>query len=146
MSQYEGDWVTSMVLDDRASRIGDKTFIVSRDGDLTYAEAAERAGRVATALKAVGVKPGDRVATMLPPTADYIAAWFGVVWAGAIDVPINNEFKGEFLKHLLADSGAKVIVIQDRWVERLAGLDLPDLEHVVVVGDGVVGSGKKRKN
>lgn len=135
MSLYEGDWVTSQILMDRAERLGDKTFVTSHDGDLTYAEVADLASRVATALRELGVEPGDRVATMLPPTNDYIAAWFGVVWAGAIDVPINNEFKGEFLRHLLADSGAKVLVCQDRWVDRLEGLDLPDLEHVIVVGE-----------
>ncbi|MCP3973042.1 MAG: AMP-binding protein [bacterium] len=137
MSRYEGEWVLSRILQDRADRMGDKAFIVADSGDLTYADTIDRAGRVAAGLQELGVAPGDRVATMLPPTTDYISAWFGTSWAGAVDVPINNEFKGEFLRHLLADSGAKVMVCQDRWVSRLEQLDLPNLETVIVVGDTV---------
>ena len=63
--------------------------------------------RVAGALVGLGIAPGDRVATMLPPSLDYLAAWFGVVWAGAVDVPVNIDFKGEFLRHVVGGSGAK---------------------------------------
>jgi acyl-CoA synthetase (AMP-forming)/AMP-acid ligase II len=85
VSAYDGDWVTSLVLMDRAERFPDKPFIVSEAGDLTYPAVVDLAGRVATALRELGIEPGDRVATMLPPTNDYIAAWFGIVWAGAVD-------------------------------------------------------------
>jgi crotonobetaine/carnitine-CoA ligase len=132
---YDGEWVISSVIDDRAERFPDRRFVESADGDLTYGMARDRAQRVAGALVALGVEPGDRVATMLPSSLEYLAAWFGVVWAGAVDVPINNDYKGFFLEHVLRQSGAKVAVILDRWVSRLDGLDLPDLDHVVVVGD-----------
>ena len=135
MSRYDGEWVFSTILEDRAARFADKTFIVSDEGDLTYGETIDRAARVAGALAETGVRPGDRVATMLPAGINYVAAWFGVSWAGAVDVPVNNEYKGEFLRHVLVDSAASVMICQDRWVPRLAGLDLPDLRHVVVVGD-----------
>ena len=71
---------------------------------------------------------------MLPPSLDYFAAWFGVVWAGAVDVPVNVDFKGEFLRHVLAGSEAKVLVVDERWLERLEGLELPGLRAVVVAG------------
>ena len=133
---YEGEWVISSLLADRAERLGDRVYVRSAAGDLTYGQLADRASRVAGGLTELGVEPGDRVATMLSPTIDYLAAWFGIVWAGAVDVPVNNEFKGEFLRHLVADSAARAIIIQDRWLSRLDGLDLPDIEHVVVVGEG----------
>ena len=104
------------------------------DGDLTYAELRDRAQRVAGALVGLGIAPGDRVATMLPPSLDYLAAWFGVVWAGAVDVPVNVDFKGEFLRHVVGGSGAKVLIVDDRWLERLEGLDLPGLRAAIVVG------------
>src|SRR5690606_10977117 len=79
---YDGEWVVSSVLDDRAEVHGATTFVTSVDGDLTYGGLRERASRVAGGLAALGVQPGDRVATMLDPTIDYLAAWFGIVWAG----------------------------------------------------------------
>jgi crotonobetaine/carnitine-CoA ligase len=133
--RYEGEWVVSRIIEDRAERFGDRVFVTAPEGDLTYGQAADRAMRFASALVELGVAPGDRVATMLPSGIDYLAAWFGIVWAGAVDVPVNNDYRGEFLRHVLADSGASVLVIQDRWTGRLAELDVSELEHVIVVGD-----------
>lgn len=132
---YDGDWVFAQVLEDRAERFAEEIAITAASGDLTFAQLRDRGARVGAALAAVGVQPGDRVATMLDPTTDYLAAWFGVVWAGAVDVPINTAFKGEFLRHILAGSGAAAVVVDGRWAGRLAGLELPDLRHVVVVGE-----------
>ena len=129
-ARYEGEWVVSSLVEDRAERFGDERAVSSADGQLSYAELRDRAQRVAGALAALGVGPGDRVATMLPPSLDYFAAWFGVVWAGAVDVPVNVDFKGEFLRHVVAGSEAKVLVVDGRWLERLDGLDLPGLRAV----------------
>ena len=138
---YDGEWVVSRIIDDRAERFGDRRFVSSHDGDLTYGEMRDRAMAVAGFLRSLGVEPGDRVATMLPAHIDYLAAWFGVVWAGAVDVPINNDYRGEFLRHTLVDSGASVLIILDRWADRLEGLELPDLEHVIFLGEAEVPDG-----
>lgn len=131
---YEGEWVISSLIEDRAERFGGDRAVTSLEGHLTYAELRDRAQRLAGALSALGVEPGERVATMLAPSLDYFAVWFGVVWAGAVDVPVNVEFKGEFLRHVIASSGAKVLVIDARWLDRIDGLELPGLRAVVVVG------------
>jgi crotonobetaine/carnitine-CoA ligase len=134
-THYQGDWVLGALLDDRAERWGDERAVLSADGDLSYGQVRDRAQRVAAGLRALGVRPGDRVATMLDSTIDYLAAWHGIVWAGAVDVPVNGELRGTFLAHVLRDSGCTVLFLQGRWLDRLAGLALPDLEHVVVVGE-----------
>ena len=118
MSAYEGEWVASAILEDRAEKLGDHTFVTATNGSLTYAELAQAAARVAGALKERGVQPGDRVATMLPSGIEYLKVWWGIVWAGAVDVPVNNDFKGEFLDHVVGGSGAKAFVIDPRWRER----------------------------
>lgn len=124
----------SSLLADRAERLGDRTAVRSPEGDLTYAGLAGRAARVAGGLRELGVEPGDRVATMLEPGLDYLGAWWGSAWAGSVEVPVNNDYRGEFLAHVLRQSGASVLVLHARWLERLAGLDLPDLRQVVVCG------------
>ncbi len=132
---YTGEWVVSSVLTERADRFGDETAIQSHDGDLSYADVVERASRVAGALASMGIQPGDRVATMLDTGIAYVAAWHGTVWRNAIEVPINSEYKGVFLEHILRDSGARALVIEGRWLGRLQGIDHSHLEHVIVVGD-----------
>jgi crotonobetaine/carnitine-CoA ligase len=131
--------VVSSLLLDRAERFSDDSAVASPDGTLTYADLVQRASRVAGMLSEIGVRPGDRVATMLQSTEDYLAAWHGVLWCGAIDVPVNVEFRGRFLEHVLRDSGAIVLVVDGRWLERLNGIDLGALRHVVAVGEPVGG-------
>jgi crotonobetaine/carnitine-CoA ligase len=133
---YKGEWVLSSIIADRAQRFPDEVAVSTLDREVSYAELCDSAQRVATALQSLGVAPGDRVATMLDPSLDYLAAWFGTAWAGAVDVPVNTEFKGEFLQHVVRESQATVLAIDRRWLPRLDGLDLPDLAHVLLVGDG----------
>ena len=133
--QYAGEWVVSSMLLDRAERFPDVVAVRAEGDDITYAALADRAARFADGLRRLGVRPGDRIATMLPPVPEYLTAWFGIVWAGAIDVPINNDFVGEYLRHVLAESGAVAAVVDARFVDRIRTLQVPTLRHIIVVGD-----------
>lgn len=134
---YEGTPELAALLDDRGTTMGDEIAVRSEHGSFTYAELRDRAARVAASLAELGLGPGDRVATMLEPALHTFESWYGIAWAAGIEVPINTDYKGEFLRHILTTSGARVVVVRDRWAGRLAGLDLPELENVVVVGDPV---------
>lgn len=136
LRRYEGPWVVSALLADRAERFGADVAVCTIDGnEATYGQLAARAARVAGAFSGIGVGPDDRVATMLDPSLTYLETWFGSAWLGSIEVPINTDFKGTFLEHVLRESEASVIVIDERWIDRLAGLDTPHLAHVLVVGN-----------
>ena len=126
MSRYEGEWVASALLEDRAAKLGDRVAISSSTEDVTYEQLAQAAARVAGALKQRGVQPGDRVATMLPTGPEYVKTWWGIVWAGAVDVPVNTDFKGEFLHHIVRGSGAKLLIVDPRLRDRVD----PDIETV----------------
>ncbi|HEX6419268.1 MAG TPA: AMP-binding protein [Acidimicrobiales bacterium] len=101
------------------------------------AEVADRGGRIAAVLRDLGVERGDRVATLVENSPEAMLAWWGVVLAGAVAVPVNTAYKGEYLRHQLADSGSRVLLVEpslrDR-ADRVAG-DVPSLDHVVVLGD-----------
>ncbi|MGB3411780.1 MAG: AMP-binding protein [Microthrixaceae bacterium] len=131
---YDGEWVLSSFLDDRAEKLGDKVALTSHAGELSYGGLRSRAQQLAGGLVELGVAPGDRVATMLDPTIDYVAAWFATAWAGCVEVPVNTDYKGTFLEHILRESGASVLIVEERWVERLRMLDIPEVRHIVVVG------------
>ncbi|HLM63263.1 MAG TPA: AMP-binding protein [Acidimicrobiales bacterium] len=103
---------------------------------VTAAEVAGTAHGLAGALAALGVGPGDRVATLLENSVEAVLAWWGIVTRGAVAVPVNTAYKGEYLRHQLADSGAMVLIVAadlaeraERVVDRLDGL-----AHVVIVG------------
>ena len=88
----------------------------------------------------MGVRKGDRVASLIENSPEALLTWWGVVWAGAVAVPINTAYKGEYLRHQLADSGSKALIVQGDLAERAARVvpEVDELDHVVVIGDGAV--------
>jgi len=104
---------------------------------LTAADVASAANRLANALADLGVRPGDRVATLVENSAEALLAWWGIVRGGAVAVPINTAYKGEYLRHQLTDSGSRVLIVEAALVERAARVTAgaADLGHVIVIGD-----------
>ncbi|MDQ1466701.1 MAG: carnitine-CoA ligase, partial [Actinomycetota bacterium] len=96
----------------------------------------DQAGRLAGALAAIGVGRGDRVASLLENGPEQVVTFFATLRLGAVAVPVNTAYKGEFLRHQLADSGARVVVVQGDFATRVAEVaeDAPELEAAVVVG------------
>jgi carnitine-CoA ligase len=94
------------------------------------------ANRVAHSLAGMGVAHGDRVATLLENRSEQVVTFFAALKLGAIQVPINTAYKGDFLRHQLADSGAKVFVVQGDFASRaveVVGDTTPDLTHCITV-------------
>ncbi|HYZ97275.1 MAG TPA: AMP-binding protein [Acidimicrobiales bacterium] len=104
---------------------------------LSAADVADRGRRIGGVLRDLGVGPGDRVATLVENSPDAALAWWGIVLAGAVAVPINTAYKGEYLRHQLADSGSKVLLVEPSLRERAEPVvgDVATLDHTVVVGD-----------
>jgi crotonobetaine/carnitine-CoA ligase len=77
------------------------------------------------------------VATLIENSIEAALAWWGIVRSGAVAVPVNTAYKGEYLRHQLADSGARVLIVEESLRERAEAVaDLvDDLRHVVVVGE-----------
>jgi crotonobetaine/carnitine-CoA ligase len=111
----------------------DKLFLDVDGEQLTFAQTAARANRMARGLGKLGIGPGDRVSAMLDTSMDNVILWLAVTSMGAVMVPMNTAFKGEFLRHQLADSGAKLIVAEGQYADRITALagDLPELERLL---------------
>ncbi len=103
------------------------------DDSRTYAELDDRARRVSHALHAVGVRRGDRVAIMVPNSIEFFEAAHGAGRLGAVAVPVNMHFKADEAGWIVADSGAKAVVVAAPLQPALDGV--PDVARLVV-GDG----------
>jgi crotonobetaine/carnitine-CoA ligase len=128
------------VLDAAAGRDPAHAYLRCDGRDVTVGETHDQSLRVAGALHRWGLAPGDRAAIMMANVPEFVATWFGIVRAGVIEVPVHDAYRGPLLEHILAESGARVLICDAGCVERLAGLTLPALERVVVRGplpDGV---------
>jgi len=93
-----------------------KTAIVCGDQRFTYRELAERAGRLAGALREAGVKAGDRVAFLSLNCHRLLEAYYGVLEAGAVLLPLNIRLAPNELAHILNDAGAKVLFLENEFL------------------------------
>src|SRR3990167_5932723 len=105
---------------------------------VTARQIDEDADRLAHALADLGVVRGDRVATLLENRPEQVVSFFATMKLGAIHQPVNTAYRGEFLRHQLADSGVKVVIVQGDLASRVqlvAGAGTPELESVIVLGE-----------
>ena len=79
------------------------------DLQFTYREFHAAAARVATLLEVAGIEPGDRVGVMLPNTPAFAIAFYGIMYRGAVAVPMNPLLKSREVSFYLSNSGAKAL-------------------------------------
>jgi amino acid adenylation domain-containing protein len=97
---------------------------VSFEGEsLTYRQLNERANRLAHRLIELGVGPETLVALFFEPSLQLVVAILGVLKAGGAYLPLDPEHPRERLDFVIADAGAKVLVSEQRLLERLGELD-----------------------
>jgi crotonobetaine/carnitine-CoA ligase len=97
----------------------DRAFLDFSGTVHTYADLWHRALDVAGGLHAAGVERGHTVVGLLDNHVDTVAAWFGANMLGAVWVGANTALKGEFLRHVLDDAGAAVVIAEEELVERI---------------------------
>ncbi|HEY3316479.1 MAG TPA: long-chain fatty acid--CoA ligase [Bacillota bacterium] len=92
----------------------DKAALIFLNRQFTYGWLGEQVARLATALRTMGVKQGDRVAIMLPNCPQYVISYYGVLRAGGIVVQTNPLYVERELEFQLVDSGAETIIVLDQ--------------------------------
>jgi long-chain acyl-CoA synthetase len=98
------------VLSSTAARHGDRPALKLDDTVVPYGVLDEASKRVAGVLRQRGVQPGDRVGIMLPNVPHFAIAYYGVLRAGGVVVPMNVLLKGREVEFYLRDPEAKVLI------------------------------------
>ena len=86
-----------------------------------YAKFLRLAARVANALQAVGLKPGDRVAVQVGKSPTALALYAGAVQAGVVYLPLNTAYTPAEVGYFTQDSGAGLLICDPDGAEALAG-------------------------
>lgn len=119
----------------------EKIFARFQDGsEWTYEEMRDRARRISGALYSLGVRQKDNVFCWLPNGAAFLETWFGANYMGAVFISANIAYRGGILEHVLRLANAKVGIIHADLLPRLAEINVPNLEKVIVIGEGATGS------
>lgn len=132
----------SQLLRSRAEAQPDAVAVVGMDQRWTYGELLEKAERAAAGFLALGLKPGDRVVVQLPNLPEFLSVIFGLFRAKLIPVYALPAHRSTEIVHFLKRSEAAAYVVADRHegfdyraLARAVQAEVPDLRHVVVVGE-----------
>jgi fatty-acyl-CoA synthase len=115
----------------------DRVAVVDGERRFTYAELNERVHRQASALRAIGVQPGDRVAVLAPNSAAALEAHFGVPMAGAVLVMLNTRLQAAELAWILNHCEARVVIADPQLAPAL-----PQAVHVISDYEGWLATGE----
>ncbi len=121
-----------------SAAFGDREFLIYEDERVSFAAHARAVEHFAHALKdTYGIRPGDRVAIIMRNYPQWSVAFWAAIMIGAISTPMNSWWIGEELEYGLADSGARVAVVDEQIFERIRGhwTNLSDLEAIIIARD-----------
>ncbi|MFC5388847.1 AMP-binding protein [Brevundimonas bullata] len=132
----------SQVLRSRAEAQPDAVAVVGMDQRWTYGELLQKAETAAAGFLAMGLKPGDRVVVQLPNRPEFLSVVFGLFRAQLIPVYALPAHRATEIVHFVTRAEAAAYVVADRHegfdyraLARAVQAEVPELRHVVVVGE-----------
>ncbi len=125
------------LLEQSCSKYKDRMAYHNMGAELSYSELDYLTRNFAASLQNMGLRPGDRIALMMPNILQYPVALFGALRAGLVIVNTNPMYTARELRHQLVDAGAKAIVVVENFASVLESvLDEVPLEHIITTGVG----------
>ncbi|MGA1676126.1 MAG: long-chain-fatty-acid--CoA ligase [Pseudomonadales bacterium] len=117
----------------------DRIALTGDDVRLTWGEFADRVARLAAVLVSLGVSRGDRVAMLAGNVPAYVEFYFGVLWAGAVIVPVNTRWALPEKVHCLNDAGATVLIAGSEYAEEASALSAtcPTITSLLMLGNSL---------
>lgn len=138
----KGQWENGLgeLFDQRAIEYGDKMFahFTAYNDTISYQQMNMRTNCVANALRSLGIRKGDKICLFLPNCPELIYTWFAAAKLGAIYVPLNTSHKGNVLQYQLNDSDAKLLVVEEKFLDNIKMIEgmLDKIKTVIFCGRG----------
>jgi long-chain acyl-CoA synthetase len=111
-------WLLFKALEANAQRFPRRVALEFLGRSLTYRELWREVEAFAKGLQEAGLRPGDRVAIMLPNSPQFVIAFYGTLLAGGVGVNVNPMYTSRELRHQLKDAGVQALVILDQLLPR----------------------------
>ncbi len=134
----------AQVFEKQAEKYGARAFLKDKTGktwlDHSWSSLAERVARLRAGLQRIGIEPGDRVALLAENGPHWVIFDQAVLGLGAVVVPLYTTSGLEETRHVIADSGARLIgVYGDAMVEKVRGLgEIPAVEGIIAMHPNAV--------
>ncbi len=101
---------------------------------ISFKEIRKQIGYMSSALLGLGIKKGDRVAILSSNRPEWVVSDLAIMDAGAISVPVHATLSPKIIKHILVDSGAKILIINNQLQLNkvlLVEKEIPDLKKII---------------
>jgi len=132
----------AVILQETAAASPDRAAVVYEGVQLSYAELDALSSRLAAGLESAGVGPGDLVGLQLPNIPQFLIAYFGILKAGAVVVPLNVMLKPPEIAFHLSDSGVKLLITWDAILgDAVKGAGAAGVNTVYAVGHAAQAAG-----
>jgi len=124
-------------IDENVRRNPDKVAIRCEGQSYTYGQVGEMVGRVANALRGLGVRMEDRVLLLLLDGPEFVASFFGAIRIGAVPVPVNTNMKPNDYEYFLNDSRAVAAIVSKSLLAQIEPVrrNLRFVQHIVSTGE-----------
>ncbi|MEU8124343.1 AMP-binding protein [Spirillospora sp. NPDC049024] len=120
-----------------AARYGDRPAVTGPDGSRSFTELVDRADRLARALLALGLRPGERVMELLPNSCALVESDLALALAGLVRVPLNPRLGPREWERIADDCGAGALIYDGRYAEETEALRSGlGAGRTIVIGDG----------
>ncbi|MFN8475933.1 MAG: AMP-binding protein [Anaerolineae bacterium] len=120
------------LLDDTAARQPNKAALLFYGRSFVFRDLKSHSDMLASNLRHLGVKPGDRVALLMPNMPQFVVAYYGILKAGAVVVPLNPLYTERELTFQLTDAGVETVITIPLFLDKVARLvDATPLKRVI---------------
>lgn len=138
----KGVFPLSELVQRTADEVGDRPVMRTHNGkdgydEITYPELRDRINAIARWLVDQGIKSGDRVAVLGENSPSWAASYLGIQTAGAIVVPVDSLMPPSGMRHILSDSGARMLFMSGRFAPVIEELEtISTLEKYICFAKG----------
>jgi crotonobetaine/carnitine-CoA ligase len=121
------------LLPHQAAANGDATWLMEDDAQTTFHDGHLRVEHYAAGFAAHGIGAGDVVAVLMDSCTDYVLVILALIRLGAVHVPVNTAFRGEFLRRILDQTKPTCVVLDEAYGPQLVGALSEEAKPLVVV-------------
>ncbi len=130
------DFNLAVMLRESARRVPGKPVMILGETSISYAQLDALSDRVAANLEAGGLAAGDRVGLQLPNIPEFVIAYFGILKAGGVVVPMNVLLKAPEIEFQLRDSGAVALITFAAAGDAARAAEAAAVRSIYVAGPG----------
>ncbi|WP_368656566.1 amino acid adenylation domain-containing protein [Brevibacillus dissolubilis] len=113
---YPSDVTIHQLFEEQARLHPDNTAVVCGEESLTYRQLNEKANQLARLIRSKGILPNDFVGLLIERSLDMLVGIIAIIKAGGVYVPIDPEYPEDRKAFMLEDSGAKLLLTNDKWI------------------------------